>query len=320
MEPIDDENDLAEAMEQQVDQFFQDLTQDGVLPEEGLLFLQQSNQCGYTFLRIACVLYYPSIMDRYVSIISTHPHQGPSRSYIDYYVKADFSYYMLGLVKDVRISLGDTYHQDQATIHWDLNSSTVISFCHVKSSRQKLHGISSNLHSCNHVFSLKQVNVQLVSFPIRFLQDKDQGVVWKLSFHFTFHFTCLFTFGKKHYHFTCSGYNHKSILYPIEYDDGKQEHCILAMAIVLQKYDGHVQKNHQSKFVPSHMQFEEQHHNILVQLHFSNEMDLSCWTKQVIIHIKTSVVFFMTIYVYEPFKVHGGVLLIDDIVEKQQHP
>ena len=38
------------------------------------------------------------------------------------------------------------------------------------------------------------------------------------------------------------------------------------------------------------------------------------------VHIKTSVVFPMTIFVYEPFKVHGGVLAINDIVIKQQHP
>ena len=68
------------------------------------------------------------------------------------------------------------------------------------------------------------------------------------------------------------------------------------------------------------MQFEEQVHEIFVLLHFSNEMDLPCWTKQVTIHIKTSVVFSVTIYVYDPFKVHGGVLLIDDIVKKQRHP
>ena len=75
------------------------------------------------------------------------------------------------------------------------------------------------------------------------------------------------------------------------------------------------------------MEFEEQVHKIFVLLHFSNEMDLPCWTKQVTVHIrqqkvhiKTSVVFPMTIFVYEPFEVHGGVLLIDDIVKKQQHP
>ena len=50
-------------------------------------------------------------------------------------------------------------------------------------------------------------------------------------------------------------------------------------------------------------------------------MDLPCWTKQVTVHIKTSVVFRLTIFVYEPFEVHWGVLLIDDIVKKkQQHP
>ena len=222
----------------------------------------------------------------------------------------------------------DTYHQDQATTHCDIHSWAVTSFCHVKSSRQKLHGIYSNLIYCNHVFSLKQVTMQLVSFHVWFLQVKDQGVAWKVSIHFTFLFTfTTFLFGKKHYHSICSGYNHKPILYPIECDDGDQEHCKLAIVTVLQRYDSHVQKDHQSKFVPSPMQFKAQVHKIFVLLHFSNEMDLPCWTKQVTVHIqqqkvhiKTSVIFPMTICVYEPFKVHGGVLLIDDIVEKQQHP
>jgi len=42
--------------------------------------------------------------------------------------------------------------------------------------------------------------------------------------------------------------------------------------------------------------------------------------KQVNSYPKTSVVFRITIFVYEPFEVHGGVLLIEYIVEKQQHP
>ena len=237
-------------------QIFQALSQDRVLPKEGLSFLQQSNGCGYTFLRYACVLHHPYIMDQSVSLTSTHPHQGPSTSFTDYYVKADFYYNMLGLVKDVRVSLGDTYHQHQATTHCDVHSRAVTSFCHVKGSRQKIHSIYGNLLYCNHVFSLKQVTVQLVSFHVQFLQDKDQGVVWKVSIHFTFLFTfTTLLFGKKHYHFICSGYNPKSILYPIEYDDGDQEHCNLAMATVLQRYDGHVQKDYQSKFIPSPMQF-----------------------------------------------------------------
>ena len=146
--------------------------------------------------------------------------------------------------------------------------------------------------------------------------------MWKVSIHFTSLFTfATLLFGKKHYHliqkkhfhFIHSGYNHKSILYPIEYVDGDQEHCNLVMATVLQQYDGHVQKDHQSKFVPNPMQFEEQVHKKFVLLH---EMNLPCWTNQITVHIqqqkmhiKTSVVFPMTIFVYEPFKVHGGCVV-----------
>ena len=215
-------------------------------------------------------------------------------------------------------SLGDTLQQNQATILCDIHSRDV------KSSRQKLHGLYSNLHYCNHVFSLNHVNVQLVSFQIRFLQDQGQGWYGEflsiLIFISVFYFTFLFTFGKKHYYSICSGYNHEAILYPVEYDDGKQEHCILAMTTVLQIYDGQVHKNHQSRFLSSHMQFAEQHHKRFVRLHFSNEMDLPCWTKQVNSYPKTSVVFRITIFVYEPFEVDGGVLLVEYVVEKQQHP
>ena len=166
-------------------------------------------------------------------------------------------------------------------------------------------------------------------------------VVWEVSIHFTFyftfHFTFLFTFEKKlkqvltAYYSLHSGYNHKTILHQIEYEDGDQEHCYLAAA--LQQYDVHVQKDHQSKFTPSPMEFEEHIQKIFVLLHFSNEMDLTCWTKQFIskpiesavhiqqqkMHKKTTVVFPMTIFVYEPFEVHGVVFVLDDIVEKQQH-
>merc|ERR1712232_198811 len=75
---------------EQVDQFFQDLSHDGVPPEEGLILLQQSNGCANTFLRMACVLSNPSGMDRYLSISSFHLHQVPSTSYTAYYMKADY--------------------------------------------------------------------------------------------------------------------------------------------------------------------------------------------------------------------------------------
>ena len=131
-----------------------------------------------------------------------------------------------------------------------------------------------------------QATVKLGFFHGQFLQDKDQGVVWEVSIHFPFHFTFLFTFGKKlkqvltAYYSLHSGYNHKTILYQIEYDDGDQEHCHLVVA--LQQYDVHVQKDHQSKFVPGPMEFEEHVHKTFVLLHFSNEMYLTCWTKQLI--------------------------------------
>ena len=149
-------------------------------------------------------------------------------------------------------------------------------------------------------------------------------MVWEVSIHLTF----LFTFGKKlkhvlnNYLFLHSGYNHKTILYPIEYEDGDQEQVY--------HYDVHVQKDHQSKIVPGPMDFEEHVHKIFVLLHLSNEMDLTCWTKQFIsksiettvhiqqqkMHQKTTVVFPTTIFVYEPFEVHGGVLVLDDIIKK----
>ena len=51
-------------------------------------------------------------MERSVSLTSTHPHQGPGTSSNDYYRKTDFYYNMLGLVEDIRVSLGETYYQD----------------------------------------------------------------------------------------------------------------------------------------------------------------------------------------------------------------
>ena len=86
------------------------LSEEGVIPKEGLSLLQQSSGCGYTFLRNTCVQFHPYIIQRAVSLISTHPHQGPSTSFNNCYIKADFYYNMLGLVENFRVSLGDTYY------------------------------------------------------------------------------------------------------------------------------------------------------------------------------------------------------------------
>ena len=106
------------------EQIFQSLSKEGVIPKEGLLLLQQSNGCGYTFLRNAYVQFHPYVMQHAVSLTSTHPHQVPSISFNDYFMKADFHYNMLGLIENVRVSLGDTYYQDHFITH--LQNATAI--------------------------------------------------------------------------------------------------------------------------------------------------------------------------------------------------
>ena len=65
-------------------QIFQDLSEEGVIPKEGLLLIQQSNGCGYMFLRNACLQFHPYIMKCAVLLTSTHPHQGLSTSFNNY--------------------------------------------------------------------------------------------------------------------------------------------------------------------------------------------------------------------------------------------
>ena len=65
-------------------QIFDALSEDGVLPKEGLLYLQQANGCGYRFLRNASVLFHPYVMDRSITLTASHPHQGPTTTFNNY--------------------------------------------------------------------------------------------------------------------------------------------------------------------------------------------------------------------------------------------
>ena len=105
-------------------QIFQALSEDGVIPKEGLSLLQQANGCGYMFLQNECVKFHPYIIQCAVSLTSTQPNEGPSTPFNDYFMKADFYYNMLGLIENVRVSLGDTYYQDHFIAH--LQNATAI--------------------------------------------------------------------------------------------------------------------------------------------------------------------------------------------------
>ena len=56
-------------------------------------------------------------MQRSVSLTSIHPHQEPSPPVDDYFMKADFYFNMLGLFENIRVPLGDTFHQDCFIAH-----------------------------------------------------------------------------------------------------------------------------------------------------------------------------------------------------------
>ena len=51
-------------------------------------------------------------MQNYISITASHHKQGPSTTFNDYFMEAEFYYSMLGLIEDVGVSLANTYYQD----------------------------------------------------------------------------------------------------------------------------------------------------------------------------------------------------------------
>ena len=82
-----------------------------VIPKERLLFLLQSSGHGYIFIQKACVQFCPSVMQRTVSLTSSHLHQEPSLPIDNCFMQADFYCTILGLFENDRIWLGDTFYQ-----------------------------------------------------------------------------------------------------------------------------------------------------------------------------------------------------------------
>ena len=97
-----------------------------MITKAGLSLLKQSNGCGYTFLCNAYVKFHPYIivMQHTVSLTLTHPSQGLSNPFNNYFMEADFYYNMLGLIENVRVSLSNTYYHNQFIVH--LHNATAI--------------------------------------------------------------------------------------------------------------------------------------------------------------------------------------------------
>ena len=135
-----------------------------MIPKEGLPLIQQSNGCVHTFLQKACVQFYPYVIQRAVSLTSTHPHQGPSTPFNNYFMKVDFYYNMLGLIEKFRVSLGDTYYQDcfithlqnataiEEQVHWE-QASLDPQDCHKYSNGMFIQNLFSIAHSLQRISS-----------------------------------------------------------------------------------------------------------------------------------------------------------------------
>ena len=63
-------------------------------------------------------------MERSITLTASHPQQGPSTKFNDYFLAANFYYNMIGLVENIRVSLGHTYSQDRFIAH--LQNATAI--------------------------------------------------------------------------------------------------------------------------------------------------------------------------------------------------